>query len=105
MRRLRSFVAARVAVVFGWLVLPGVVVLFLVVGGGLLAQVFLGQRLALLLGARRRDLRRDLGFAFFFFCHALHGDHLLVGLEADEAHALRVAADGRDPRHRHADQL
>src|SRR4029078_7995340 len=80
------------------------------VGFALVAQIFLDQRLRLSLGPRRRHLGRDLA-AFFLLSEALHRDDglsSLLGLRllgADEAHALRVAADGRDAVDRHADQL
>src|SRR6185503_1800946 len=77
----------------------------------LVSQIFLDQRLRLSLGPRRRDLGRHLALALFLLGDALHRDHLLGLflalrlLQADEAHALRVAADGRDAVDGHADQL
>ena len=57
----------------------------------------------------RRPPRARPRLALFLLGDALHGDDLLgsvaLPLQADEAHALRVAADGRDAVDRHADQL
>src|SRR6185503_11425073 len=77
----------------------------------LVSQIFLDQRLRLSLGPRRRDLGRHLALALFLLGDALHRDHLLGLflalrlLQTDQAHALRVAADGRDAVDGHADQL